>query len=111
MDVTHSVRPWVARTNRILVNEVRRRSGREDSVRSTAEMNICRGTRFVRGRRDFVETETSKRSAWEVDVRVEGWRVLGHESNDGRGHHREPEWRMAHKDGLEEDSEGKMGTK
>ena len=95
------------RTNRILVDVVRSRRRWQNGVWAT-ERKISTGTNLVIRQRNLGDEETNRRSAWKVDVHVGGWRVLGHQGNHGRSHRREPKWRLARKNGPEEDSEGKM---
>ena len=57
------------------------------------------------------EEVTSRRPAWKVDVHVGRWRVFGHQSNHRKSHRGNPERRGAHKNGPEEDSEGKVRPK
>ena len=58
-----------------------------------------------------MEEETRRRPAWKVDVHVGGWHVFGRQGSLGGGRSGEPECRVAHKKGPEEDSERNMGTK
>ena len=61
---------------------------------------------------NLVAKETSRWPSWKVDVHAGRWHAFGHQSNHGREVIVEkPERRVAHKDGLEKDSEGKMGPK
>ena len=86
VDVTHSVWTWIAEQAGFLL------------------------TRFEVGRdwkSAYEEEETSRRSAWEGDVHVGGWRVVGHQSNHRRSHHVEPEWRS----GSQERSGGRQREK
>ena len=81
-----------------------------NGVRAT-ERKVRKSTRLVLRRRNLVEEETSRRSAWKVDAHVGRCCVLGHQDNHRRSHRGELEWCAAHKNSAEEDSERKLATK
>ena len=53
----------------------------------------------------------SRRSAWEIDLHAERWRVFGHQRNRGVSHRGVPQRLLAHKNGPEQVRARKMGTK
>ena len=108
--MTHSVGLWTAEQAVFLLTRFAvGRDGKKAHERLRGKME--KRTRLVIRGRNLVEEETSRRSAWKVDVHVEGWRVLRHQGNFGRSHRGETKRRSAHMNGPEEDSEGWMGPK
>ena len=50
------------------------------------KVNSAKGAWLVTRRRNLVAEATRRWSAWEVDVHLGGWRVLGHQRHHGRSH-------------------------